>query len=222
MNSDKENNKDKQSNQNYEGDDLIFSGSGCFDDEDECANYADAGSGYDDSIITPVYVPIKPTPISQPKTNSNSKNNKNKMNSNKQRSKCSPPALEEQQANRVQRTEDDDNEEDDEEDDEDCGSGYEPVGSNSEETTERSSIDNQINNNEVYPYQLSTEQSNVINPVTIEEDDKSILFTSQPIPPPASELEKISSEFPTRRPPPPPKRPGGHIEVSFHQIEFYF
>lgn len=213
MHSDNESSKDKQTNQNYDGDDLIFSGSGCFDDEDECANYADAGSGYDDLIITPVYVPIKPTPISQPKTNS--KANKNKANANKQRAKCTATALEEQ-ANRVQRTEDDDNEEDDEEDDEDCGSGanYDTASSNSEETTERNanSVD-QINNNEVYPYQLSTEQSNVINPVTIDDDDKSILYTSQPIPPPASELEKIV-ESTTRRPPPPPKRPGGHIEIG--------
>jgi len=92
--------------------------------------------------------------------------------------------------NKVQRSEDDDNEEDDDDDDEDCGSGnFDTAASNSEETTDRSSNSGDLNN-EVYPYQLSTEQSNVINPVTIDDDDKSILFTSQPIPPPIEEIEK--------------------------------
>lgn len=199
-------------NQNYEGDDLIFSGSGCFDDEDECANYADAGSGYDD-LITPVYVPIKPKPNSKAKSSSN-KSKPNKPNQ-KQRPKCTPPAQEADQAiNRVPRTEDD---EDDDTDDDDCefeGSGAVEAESsaNSEETTERTSNSADNQNGELYPYQLSTtEQSNVINRVTVDDDDRSILFTSQPIPPPASELEKII-ESTTRRPL-PPKRPGGHIEI---------
>ena len=198
-------------NQNYEGDDLIFSGSGCFDDEDECANYADAGSGYDD-LITPVYVPIKPTPNSKSKSSSN-KNKQNKPNQ-RQRPKCTPPVQETgETANRVARTEDDEEDDDDDECEfEGSGAGEAEGSSNSEETTERTSnsVDNQ--NGELYPYQLSTtEQSNVINRVTIDDDDRSILFTSQPIPPPASELEKII-ESTTRRPP-PPKRPGGHIEI---------
>lgn len=207
------NSANNANNQNYEGDDLIFSGSGCFDDEDECANYADAGSGYDD-LITPVYVPIKPTPNSKSKSSSSNKSKQNKANQ-KQRPKCTPPGQEaEQAANRVPRTEDD---EEDDTDDDECefegsGAGEADGSSNSEETTERTSnsVDNQ--NGELYPYQLSTtEQSNVINRVTIDDDDRSILFTSQPIPPPASELEKII-ESTTRRPL-PPKRPGGHIEI---------
>lgn len=113
-----------------------------------------------------------------------------------------------EQANRPARTEDDDNEEDDDDDD-DCGSGDDsPSGSNSEETTEKSS--NSGDNNE-HLYQLSTEMSNVINPVTIDEDrTMTDLFTSQPIPPPASEIEKII-ESTTRRPLPPKKQ--GNIEI---------
>ena len=206
-----QNSANSPNNQNYEGDDLIFSGSGCFDDEDECANYADAGSGYDD-LITPVYVPIKPKPNSKAKTSSN-KSKPNKPNQ-RQRPKCTPPAHETDPAvNRVPRTEDD---EEDDTDDDECefegsGAGEAEGSSNSEETTERTSVDNQ-NGGELYPYQLSTtEQSNVINRVTVDDDDRSILFTSQPIPPPASELEKII-ESTTRRPL-PPKRPGGHIEI---------
>ena len=166
-------------------------------------------------------MPIKPTPNS--KSNKNSANSNNKQNK-QQRTKCAAAAVQEaDQMNRPPRLEDDDNEEDDDDED-DCGSGSgEP---SSEETTERSanSIDqtnnhhqaNHHNLNENYPYQLSTEQSNVINPITIDDNDRSILFasdvfTSKPIPPPASELEKIIEQATTRRPL-PPKKPG-HIEI---------
>jgi PREDICTED: similar to neurexin len=49
----------QQQNDVYDGDDLIYSGSGCYDDEDRCSSYTDTGSG--DDLITPVYIPSKPS-----------------------------------------------------------------------------------------------------------------------------------------------------------------
>lgn len=37
-------------------DDLIYSGSGCFDDEDKCTGFTEVSS---DDLITPVYIPPK-------------------------------------------------------------------------------------------------------------------------------------------------------------------
>lgn len=40
----------------YADDDLIYSGSGCFDDEDKCSGFTEVTS---DDLITPVYIPPK-------------------------------------------------------------------------------------------------------------------------------------------------------------------
>ena len=51
-------------------DDLIYSGSGCFDDEEKCTDFVDMGSG--DDLITPVYIPPKSGLTTSPSSSSSS------------------------------------------------------------------------------------------------------------------------------------------------------
>lgn len=170
-----------------DSDDLILSGSGCYDDEDECANYAENGSGSDD-LITPVYVPLKPTAHSPSKSSDSSSPQPNIKSNNIQRS-C-PPS--------TGSAEDDEDDEDD--DDEDCGSGDSGIiGNDSGEATEKNGDYESL----VVPSLSAATRS------PIEDyDDRSILFTSQPIPPPA--IDEPGSgfiEITTRRPTVLAKRP---------------
>ncbi|XP_074593099.1 uncharacterized protein LOC141848882 [Brevipalpus obovatus] len=57
----------------FESDDLIYSGSGCFDDEDKCSGFAETDPS-DDDLITPVYTPPKtssPVTMTPNTTNTN-------------------------------------------------------------------------------------------------------------------------------------------------------
>lgn len=49
-------------------DDLIYSGSGCFDDEEKCTGFVEMGSG--DDLITPVYIPPKSGLTTSPSSSS--------------------------------------------------------------------------------------------------------------------------------------------------------
>ena len=167
-----------------DSDDLIFSGSGCYDDEDECANYADSGSGSDD-LITPVYVPAKPTasnappPARQRPTTGGEDKRPHVM-------RACPP-----------HSPDDDDDDDDDDDEDDCGSGDLPAAGadSSAEATERPSLN------------VDLPAMSTRNPIE-DYDDRSILFTSHPIPPPA--IEEPGSGFipiTTRKPTVLAKRP---------------